>query len=82
MQVYEEISPGEGEAELLEAVRAQVKRPGVSLVMAQAVVCLIILLAALLLKFILPDLYTELRGQYDAEMKHSILITYDDVSDT
>ena len=47
----------------------------------QAAVCLLILLAALLLRTLLPAAYAQARAWYDAEMQRSIVITADDVSD-
>ena len=81
MQIYEEITPQEREEEIQKEVRAPIRKKGFSLVPLQAVICLLLLLAALLIKFALPDLYADLRARYDAEMERSILITYDDVSD-
>ena len=82
MQVYEEITPQEREEEIQKDVRVPIRKAGFSLVLLQAVICLFLLLAALVMKFMIPTLYEDLRAQYDAEMERSILITYDDISDT
>ena len=81
MQVYEQVTPEEREA---QAQAAEIVRPhgrAVSWTLLQAVICLLVLLAALLLRSLLPAVYGEARAWYDAEVQRSIVITADDVSD-
>lgn len=80
MQVYEEMTPQEVKAEEEEKAAVE-RRVEVPIVVVQAVVCIILLLAALALKYTMPALYGELRAQYDGEMARSVLIPYDNVSD-
>lgn len=81
MQVYEQVTPEERDA---QAQAAEIIRPhscAVSWTLLQAVICLLVLLAALLLRSLLPAVYGEARAWYDAEVQRSIVITADDVSD-
>ncbi|MGN0477852.1 MAG: hypothetical protein ACI4GO_00310 [Hominenteromicrobium sp.] len=83
MQVYEQITPAEQELEQEKEVqRAPRAAPsgGLCLTLLQAAVCALILIAALLLRTLLPPLYDELRAWYDGEMNQSIILTADDVS--
>ena len=80
MQIYEEVTPAEQEAEQNIPVYKPGRKGG-SLVLLQAVLCLIVLLCAMLLKYLLPDFYDTLRERYDAEMQRSILISYAEPSD-
>lgn len=75
MQIYEEITPAEHETEQNLTITVPKRRRG-SWVMLQAVLCLLVLLSVLLLKFLLPDFYHTLRERYDAEMQRSILISH------
>ena len=80
MQVYEQITPKEQEREKEQAPpRAAPINRGYRLTLLQAAVCALVLLAALLLRALLPALYTEARAWYDSEMSRSIVITADDV---
>lgn len=82
MQVYEQITPKEQEREKEQAQappRAAPINRGYRLTLLQAAVCALVLLAALLLRALLPALYTEARAWYDGEMSRSIVITADDV---
>lgn len=82
MQVYEQITPQEHEAEIQQMEVKTVRSRGYPLILMQSVVCLLILLLALALQFLLPELYTELRTKYDDAMEKSILITDDDISNS
>lgn len=79
MQVYEEITPQEMKAEQKE-MQMTVQKRGTPPVLIQTVICVLILAAALFLKYVLPAVYEEARMWYDDEMAKSVLITYDDVS--
>ncbi len=79
MEVYEQITPAEHEAEQQAASKPHGR--AVSLTLFQAVLCLIVLLAALLLKSCLPTVYETARSWYDDQMQRSILITDNDLSD-
>ena len=76
MQIYEEITPQEVKQEQQE-VLPTVQKTGTPLIVVQSVLCLLVLLAALVLKYVLPMLYEDARSWYDAEMARSVLITYD-----
>lgn len=82
MQVYEQVTPQEHEAQVQQAEKKPERRRGYPLILLQSVLCLILLLAALLIQFLLPELYADLRAQYDDAMERSILITADDVSNS
>ena len=69
MQVYEQVTPEEQAAEQQAEIKVRPRSRAVSWTLLQAAVCLLILLAALLLRTLLP------------EMQRSIVITADDVSD-
>lgn len=82
MQVYEQITPQEHEAQAQQVEKKPERRREYPLILLQSVLCLILLLAALLIQFLLPELYADLRAQYDDAMERSILITADDVSNS
>ena len=79
MQVYEQITPQEHVAEQ-QAVVMEPHSRAISLTLFQAVLCLLILLAALVLRTLVPPVYDTARSWYDAQMQRSILITDDDLS--
>lgn len=80
MQVYEQVTPEEQAAEQQAEIKVRPRSRVVSWTLLQAAVCLLILLAALLLRTLLPTAYAQARAWYDAEMRRSIVITADDVS--
>ena len=81
MQVYEEITPQENRAQAEEqTMYAASGRERPPWMMVQAIVCLLLLLAVLAIKYALPNLYGDLRTLYDGEMARSIWISLDDVS--
>lgn len=82
MQVYEQVTPQEHEAQAQQVEKKPERRREYPLILLQSVLCLILLLAALLIQFLLPELYADLRAQYDDAMERSILITADDVSNS
>lgn len=82
MQVYEQVTPQEHEAQAQQVEKKPERRREYPLILLQSVLCLILLLAALLIQLLLPELYADLRAQYDDAMERSILITADDVSNS
>ena len=80
MQVYEEITPAEMESqERAEMVRQRTKQ-SVSVLLVQAVLCILILAAAMMLRACLPASYAALRERYESEMARSVLISDADLS--
>ena len=80
MQVYEQVTPEEQAAEQQAEIKVRPRSRAVGWALLQAGLCLLILLAALLLRTLLPAAYAQARAWYDAEMQRSIVITADDVS--
>lgn len=79
MQVYEQVTPAEQVEEAVVPVPILVDK-GYRWTAFQAVVAVLVLLAALVLKLLLPSLYGEVRQVYDAELSRSIVITDADLS--
>ena len=80
MQVYEQVTPEEQAAEQQAEIKVRPRSRALSWTLLQAAVCLLILLAALLLRALLPAGYAQAPAWYGAEMQRSIVTTPDDVS--
>ena len=80
MQVYEEVTPQEIERQERELITQQRERTGVSVLLVQTAVCLLLLLAVLLLRACLPEAYGRIKEVYEGEMARSVLISHADFS--
>ena len=80
MQVYEEVTPQALEQHDRELITQQRERTGVSVLLVQTAVCLLLLLAVLLLRACLPEAYGRIKEVYEGEMARSVLISHADIS--
>lgn len=80
MEIYEQVTPKELEQEQRTEIEPQTPAAGgYKLTLFQAAVCVLVLLAALLLRVFFPALFGQVQAQYDREMSRSLVITEDDV---
>lgn len=77
MPEYEEITPQEFEEEQAKIKNAEHKS-GFSWLMLQTWICVLLLAFLLVMKFLVPTVYSEICDWYNSEMERLVLIEYDD----
>ena len=77
MTEYEEITPQEFEEEQA-MIKNAAHKSGFSWLMLQTWICVLLLAFLLVMKFLVPAVYTEICNWYNSEMERLVLIEYDD----